>query len=154
MFKLNRMTDYGAVILSVLATQHRFSEGESLTAGDISEKSGLAQATTAKILKTLSQHHIVTSTRGKHGGYVLSKAPEDITVAAIVEAMEGPIAMTACVETSIDPCSSKNSCFLSGNWERLNDAISTALNQITLADLIDPDQYFQPQKSITTMPKH
>lgn len=154
MFKLNRMTDYGAVILSVLATHHRYNNDESLTAGDISAKAGLTQTTTAKILKTLSQHDIVISTRGKNGGYVLNKAPEYISVAAIVEAMEGPIAMTACVETSTDACSSKHSCFLSGNWERVNDAISTALNSITLADLIDPEHHFRADMPLSSLAKH
>ena len=154
MLRLNRMTDYGAVILCVLATQYRFSNGDSLTTGDIAEKSGLTQATTAKVLKTLSHSKIVTSTRGKNGGYVLSRSPELISVAAIVEAMEGPIAMTACVETSIDPCSSKHSCFLSGNWERVNDAISASLNGITLAGLIDPDHHFCAEPAASTLAKH
>ena len=154
MFKLNRMTDYGAVILSALATEWRFNHGASLSATEISEKSGLTQASTAKILKTLSASGLVQSTRGKNGGYVLNAAPEAISVAAIVEAMEGPIAMTACVETSIDPCSSKNSCFLSGNWERVNQAISGALSAITLADLIDPESHFRPISADISTPKH
>ncbi len=154
MLKLNRMTDYGAVILSALAAQWRFNNGESLSAAEISEKSGLAQASTAKILKTLSARGLVTATRGKLGGYVLGHAPEDISVAAIVEAMEGPIAMTACVETSVDPCLSKHSCFLSGNWERVNQAINGALSSISLADLIDPDSHFRPAADVMTTSKH
>ena len=154
MFKLNRMTDYGAVILSALATEWRFNHGSSLSATEISEKSGLTQASTAKILKILSASGLVQSIRGKNGGYVLNAAPEDISVVAIVEAMEGPIAMTACVETSVDPCVSKNSCFLSGNWERVNQAISSALTAITLADLIDPESHFRPIGDAVSTPKH
>ena len=71
-------------------------------------------------------------------------APEEITIAAIVEAMEGPIAMTACVETSLDPCDAKNSCFPSGNWERVNSGDQQRAEGVTLAQMIDPEQLFIP----------
>ncbi|MGU9962151.1 MAG: SUF system Fe-S cluster assembly regulator [Candidatus Puniceispirillales bacterium WSBS_2018_MAG_OTU23] len=142
MIKLNRMTDYGAVVLSILACQWRFSHGVSLSATEISTRSGLGQPSTAKILKMMAAAGLVVSTRGKNGGYLLTSAPEYISVAAIVEALEGPIALTACVETSPDLCASKQSCFLSGNWERVNSAIAGALSSMSLADLIDPERFF------------
>jgi len=102
----------------------------------------------------LASEELVLSVRGKNGGYCLNKKPEEISVAAIIEALEGPIALTACVETSSDPCASKQSCFLSGHWERVNGVIGEALRGMTLADLIDPEQYFkidaaQSRQSIT-----
>jgi FeS assembly SUF system regulator len=154
MLKLNRMTDYGAVILSVLASQWRFNHGVSLSASEISVKSGLSLASTAKILKMLSAGKLVLATRGKHGGYLLTTPPEDISVTALIEAMEGPIALTACVETSTDPCASQHSCFLSGNWEHVNAAINGALSSITIADLIDPDSHFRPATGASPQPKH
>ena len=144
MIKLNRMTDYGAVVLSVLACQWRFDHGVSLSATDVSARCGLSQPSTAKILKMLAGAGLVEATRGKNGGYLLATSPEEISVAAIIEALEGPIALTACVETSTDPCASKQSCFLSGNWEKVNAVIGTALSSMTLADLIDPESYFKP----------
>lgn len=154
MIKLNRMTDYGAVVLSVLAYQWRYAHGESLSATDVSSRSGLTQASTAKILKTLSASHLVSATRGKYGGYVLSVAPEEVSVAAIIEAMEGPIALTSCVETASDPCASKQSCFLGGNWEKVNTVIGNALSSMTLADLIDPESCFQPIQDHDLQPNH
>ncbi|MCE2517987.1 MAG: SUF system Fe-S cluster assembly regulator [Alphaproteobacteria bacterium] len=154
MIKLNRMTDYGAVVLSILAFQWRFEHGVSLSASDISARSGISQASTAKILKMLAAGGLVEATRGKHGGYVLSSAPELVSVAAIIEALEGPIALTACVETSADPCSSRQSCFLSGHWEKVNTAIGSALSAMTLADLIDPEHYFKPAHEQDLQPKH
>jgi FeS assembly SUF system regulator len=145
MIKLNRMTDYAAVVLSVLACQWRFGRGISLPASDISTRCGLSHASTAKILKMLAASGLVSATRGKNGGYLLKSAPEDVSVAAIIEALEGPIALTACVETSAEPCTSKQSCFLSGNWDKVNTAIGHALSSMTLADLIDPENSFTPQ---------
>lgn len=158
MIKLNRMTDYGAVVLSILAFQWRFDHGVSLSANDISSRSGISPASTAKILKMLAASGLVEATRGKHGGYLLAASPEHVSVAAIIEALEGPIALTACVETSADPCSSKHSCFLSGHWEKVNATIASALTAMTLADLIDPDHYFKPASTLEgeqdLQPKH
>ena len=142
MIKLNRMTDYGAVVLSLLAFQYRFSHNAPLSVNEIASKTGLTAASISKILKTLTNAALVASTRGKHGGYCLNKTPEDISVAAIVEALEGPIALTACVETSIEPCNAKQSCFLSGHWERINAVVDDALRGMSLADLINPESYF------------
>jgi FeS assembly SUF system regulator len=149
MLKLNRMTDYGAVILSVLASQWRYDRGESLSAVEIATKSGLGQASVAKILKILAASGLVSASRGKNGGYRLTAPPEEISVSALIEAMEGPIALTACVETSADPCAAQNSCFLSGNWEHINRAINGALSQVTIAHLIDPESHFRPASEMS-----
>ena len=136
------MTDYGAVVMSLLAFQYRFDRNESLSVNEIADKTGLTAASISKILKTLTNAALVSSTRGKNGGYCLSKAPEDISVADIVEALEGPIALTACVETSIEPCNAKQSCFLSGHWEKINTVVDNALRGMSLADLVNPEHYF------------
>ena len=142
MIKLNRMTDYGAVVMSLLAFQYRLDQNQSLSVNEIAHKTGLTAASISKILKILTHSGLVSSTRGKNGGYCLNKTPEDISVAAIIEALEGPIALTACVETSVEPCNAKQSCFLSGHWERVNSVIDEALRAMSLADLINPDHYF------------
>lgn len=142
MIKLNRMTDYGAVVMSLLAFQYRYDQNQSLSVSEVAIKTGLTSASISKILKILAASGLVASTRGKHGGYCLNQPPEDISVAAIIEALEGPIALTACVETSVEPCNAKQSCFLSGHWERVNSVIDDALRAMSLADLINPDHYF------------
>ena len=68
----------------------------------------------------------------------LLRHPEDITLAQVVEAIEGPIALTACVEGAVDPCSVQNGCFMSGNWSRVNKAIHLALSEVSLAELFNP----------------
>ena len=148
MIRLNRMTDYAAVVLSVMASAHHHGEKGSLSTTDISARSGLGQPTVAKIMKQLSQAGLVNATRGKDGGYSLTRAPEAIAVATIIEAMEGPIALTACVETASDPCASRNSCFISGHWERVNTSIADALEAVTLADLTNPEYSFCPHPAV------
>src|SRR3546814_7752350 len=63
---------------------------------------------------------LVTSQRGASGGYVLSAAPDNITVAQIIQAMEGPIALTACVDGATDCCGAEAYCPMRGNWNRVN----------------------------------
>lgn len=156
MIKLNRMTDYAAILLSLLAYERRHDSNVCLSAADISVKTGLSQPTVAKILKMLAAADLVSATRGKSGGYALIEDPSSISVAAIIEALEGPIALTACVETSVDPCASRYSCFLGGNWERVNMAIADALGSVSLADLVNPESLFaqegdhSPSAEITT----
>jgi len=140
--KLNRMTDYAAILLSLLAYELRHDANSCLSAADISGRTGLAQPTVAKILKMLAAAGLVSATRGKSGGYALMLDPASISIAAIIEALEGPIALTACVETSVDSCASRYSCFLGGNWERVNIAIADALGSVTLADLVNPESLF------------
>ena len=91
---------------------------------------------------------LVSATRGKAGGYGLMRDPSSISVAEIIEALEGPIALTACVETSVDSCAARYSCFLGGNWERVNIAIADALGSVTLADLVNPNHLFAQEGDV------
>jgi len=132
MIKLNKMTDYGTVLLSVLASYYAREPMRLLSSVELARKSGLTQTTTQKLLKSLAGTDFVEAERGKTGGYRL-----------IVEALEGPIALTSCVTASLDPCSSRMSCFLGGNWEKINTTISEALQKVSLEDLCHPTSFFQ-----------
>src|SRR3546814_13810948 len=79
---------------------------------------------------------LVTSQRGASGGYVLSAAPDNITVAQIIQAMEGPIALTACVDGATDCCGAEAYCPMRGNWNRVNDAFRQALSSVSLAEMM------------------
>jgi Rrf2 family protein len=91
----------------------------------------------AKVLKTLGRSGLVASIRGANGGYRLADDPRNISVAAIVQAMEGPIALTEC---GLEPglCSHESECSLRGNWQRIGQAVEGALAQLSLADLAEP----------------
>ncbi len=131
MIRLNRLTDYAIVVLSQMAQDRETVR----TATQVSRGTGVPLPTVAKLLKTLARSGILASHRGANGGYTLGYAPEDISVAQIVGALEGPIALTACVDGSDDNCGVESLCPMRGNWNKVNAAIRQALGDISLADM-------------------
>lgn len=131
MFRLNRLTDYGVVVLAQMAQR----QAGVHTAPQLSEATGVPLPTVAKILNCLARENLVNSQRGAAGGYVLERSAADISVAEIVQALEGPIALTACVDGSQISCDAESFCPMRGNWERVNRAIRSALSDVTLADM-------------------
>jgi len=130
-FRLNRLTDYAVVVLSQMS-----ADTTRLTsAHQLSEQAGLPLPTVSKLLNLLSRHGVVASHRGATGGYCLSRRANQISVADIVEAVEGPIALTACAEGSTDPCDVQSLCPMAGNWNEVNRAIRTALDAVSLEDM-------------------
>ena len=138
MLRLNRMTDYAIVVLGALA--HR--RGEVMATAQIAALTGLAQPTVAKVAKHLQGGDLLVTRRGVNGGYLLQGSPEDISLVRIIESIEGPIAVNGCVDGAQDPCAVANCCFMSNQWNKVNAAIRAAIDDITLADLIDPSQLF------------
>lgn len=131
MFRLNRLTDYAVVVMSQMALR-----GETRSAQQISEDTGVPLPTVAKLLNLLGRAKLVTSQRGAAGGYTLSAVPEEIPVAQIIQALEGPIALTACVDGATDTCDAESFCPMRGNWNKVNGAIREALTSVTLADMM------------------
>ncbi len=131
MFRLNRLTDYGVVVL----TQMSRSPDDLRTAPQIARETGVPLPTVAKLLSALAHGHLIESHRGAAGGYTLNRPAEEISVAEIIQALEGPIALTACVEGSADDCDVASLCPMRGNWDRVNKAIYGALSEVTLADM-------------------
>ena len=134
MIRLSKLTDYAVVILAEMAGQ----KGTLLSATALAEKTAMPEPTVGKILKTLARENIVESVRGAHGGYVLNKPARQLMVTDIITAMEGPIALTACVEDSNDNCALSAVCCLQGRWNPVNVAIKTALESVSLADMLAP----------------
>ncbi|HUC62443.1 MAG TPA: SUF system Fe-S cluster assembly regulator [Alphaproteobacteria bacterium] len=130
MIRLNRLTDYAIVVLSQMGR-----DGRMRTAPQLAQETGVPLPTVSKLLKTLAIDGLIVSHRGASGGYVLARPPEAITVTQIVSSLEGPIALTACVEGSGDHCGVEPLCPMRGNWEKVNGAIRGALDKLTLADM-------------------
>lgn len=131
MFRLNRLTDYGVVVLMQMAQ----APARRVSATQLSEESGVPLPTVSKLLNQLARGGVIESTRGATGGYRLSAPAEEITIASVIQALEGPIALTACVEGAHDSCESELICPMRGNWEKVNGAIRRALAGVTLADM-------------------
>ena len=112
--------------------------GETLASGHLATVTKLAQPTVAKVLKMLLAAGLVETQRGVRGGYRLMKILADISLMDIVEAMEGPIAVTDCIEGARQPCDARNCCCMRNHWDHVNLAIRRALLDVTLEDLTNP----------------
>ena len=97
-----------------------------------------------KILKSLTRGGLLDSHRGSQGGYTLNRPPEEINVAEIVGALEGPIAIAECVEESEENCNIERLCPVRGNWQKINEAVKDALASVTLAEMAQPMTFAPP----------
>ena len=132
------MTDYAIVVLGALAHRH----GEVLATAQIASLTGLAQTTVAKVAKRLQACDLLETKRGVNGGYQLTGDPATLSLTMIIEAVDGPIAVNGCVDGAQDPCAVSNCCFMSNQWNKVNDTVRDALDAVSLAELIDPAQLF------------
>ena len=132
MLRLSRMTDYGVAVMCELAQ----TPEKQRSAADVAERIGLAPTTVSKLLKDLGQASLVTSTRGAAGGYRLAQTIDDISIAAVIEALEGPTVLVACLEDGGNGCAVESSCPASGRWDPINAAVRSALEAVTLYDLL------------------
>ena len=131
MLKLSRLTDYAVVVLSRMGQ----SDDPLLSAPGLATRTGLAEPTVAKVLKILAQSDIVEGLRGARGGYRLTRPMLDISLAEVVVAFDGPIALTACVDGGTGSCDSEHLCPVRGRWDPVNHAIRAALAGISVAEL-------------------
>jgi FeS assembly SUF system regulator len=138
MLRVSKLTDYATAVMTVLAAAQDFAAGEPvLSAQDLAERAHLELPTVSKLLKQLAHAQLVESFRGVNGGYRLARAPERISIADIVIAMEGPIGMTEC-SAQVGLCGHESHCGVRVNWQRINQAIAQALAGVTLADMVKP----------------
>lgn len=132
MLRLNRMTDYAMIMLTALAMRDEALVPSAILA----QQTQLNQTTIAKIGKALVQAGVIVAERGVNGGYRLARPASEITATQVIEALEGPIALTACVDGAEEPCATQDGCFLSGHWNQVNGAIRGALDEVTLKSLV------------------
>jgi FeS assembly SUF system regulator len=130
MLRMSRLTDYGMLILTRMAA----AQDDLHTAASLAAQARLGPPTVAKILKCLAHAGLVCSQRGAHGGYRLARPADRITAAEIIEALEGPVAITEC-SAEVHRCELESFCNVGSAWQRINGAIRRALDEITLAQL-------------------
>jgi FeS assembly SUF system regulator len=131
MLRMSKLTDYGIVLLTHLAQ----GGGPPVrTAQELAQASRVPLPTVSKILKGLSHAGIVVSLRGRHGGYSLARAAADISVAAIVEALEGRVSVTECSDAS-GACALEPTCVAKGHWGPISTAIRGTLERLPLSAL-------------------
>ncbi|MDP7040216.1 MAG: SUF system Fe-S cluster assembly regulator [Myxococcota bacterium] len=135
MIRLAKLTDYAIVIATQMAAS---PPGQQITARALAGQVGLALPTVSKILKTLARGGLLEAQRGKGGGYRLKRLPADISVAEIIEGMEGPLALTDCASDESTCCSIRETCSVKGNWQKINHVVHDALRQLSLESMMQP----------------
>ncbi|TVV72239.1 SUF system Fe-S cluster assembly regulator [Sphingomonas solaris] len=133
--RLTSLTDYAVVMLSAAA---RHAPAARLTATLLADETGVPLPTAQKLMGRLAGAGLLHSARGTGGGFVLARDPSAISLADIVEAVEGPIAMTACVEDGRHDCGLEEACRVKPHWSAVNDAVKGALGGVSLATLAAP----------------
>lgn len=134
MIKLSRMADYGVVLMVQLAR----AGTRRTTAGELARTAVLPVPTVSKLLKQLAAAKLLASHRGADGGYRLARDSADISVAEIVAALDGPIALTECMTAEGMICEIEALCPTRINWRRINDALVEALEGVSLAEMARP----------------
>jgi FeS assembly SUF system regulator len=132
--RLSNLADYAIVLLTAAV---RAGEAR-LTASLLAERTGVPLPTAQKLVGRLSAAGLLVSTRGTGGGFRLARAAGAISLADVVEAVEGPIALTACVEAGRHDCGLDHQCLVKPHWGAVNDALRGALAGVSLADLASP----------------
>lgn len=139
------MTDYAILAMVELAR-----DGGKLSAQRIAERTQVETPTVSKVLKLLAQAGLVISSRGANGGYRVARDADDLSVAEIIAAIEGPIAMTECsVEQGL--CTVEHNCSMRSNWQRISLAVARALQDVSLAEMTMPMRFESPALRIATL---
>jgi FeS assembly SUF system regulator len=139
MLRISKLSDYAIVLLSELAVDRT----TSATARSLADATRLSQPTVVKLLKILTRQGVLSSAQGRNGGYALARSPGDITLAEIIEAVDGPIAMSECNRDE-SACGIESNCGTRTHWLYINSAVRQALTAISLRDLIAPPAQIKP----------
>lgn len=140
MLRMSRITDYGIVLLTHLAAS---DAKRTYNARELAEAAHLPLPVVSKILKVLTREGFLVSSRGIKGGYSLARPPEDVSVVDVIDALEGPIALTECGTGS---CEREASCRVRAPWQRINRVVRKSLEDVRLSDLVTPSILFTPHQ--------
>jgi len=144
MLRISKLSDYATALLARMAQL-----GTPISAPALAANTRIPPTTVAKLLKQLAKSELVSATRGVSGGYQLNRAPRLINVAQILTALEGPLALTECSAYDGN-CLRAGFCGTKNHWRKINRALITALETVTLADLATPEYepVFAPRPNV------
>lgn len=144
MIKLGKMTDYAVTLLVQLS---REESDIACSAPELALKTGISEPAVSKVLKQLARAGLLESSRGAAGGYKLAQDPAALSVCSVIEAIEGPISIVACVEGLGEGCKAEGQCPAKGRWDPVNAAIRNALQELTLADMARGSRGMRPSSA-------
>ncbi|ABK46031.1 transcriptional regulator, BadM/Rrf2 family [Magnetococcus marinus MC-1] len=134
MLRLSRMTDYGTLVM-----MHMAKAPERVhSASEIAQHTKLPEPSVRKVLKIMVRAELLCSVRGLKGGYRLAKLPLEISLEALITALEGTaVAITDCCDDEqTDHCEQFDACHMRPHWVVINEAIRHALQGVTVQDLL------------------
>ena len=134
MLRISKLTDYATVLLAALSSE----PASPHSASGLAERTGIAAPTVSKLLKELQRAGLVRSTRGARGGYQLARPASDISAAEIIDAVEGPVALTECASDE-GHCGLEAHCSVGHSWQQVSHAIRRSLAEVPLTTLIARD---------------
>lgn len=147
MLRVGKLADYAVVILHFLGKRPQ----DQFTMDTIAAHTLLPKATVRKLLRTLTNAALVVSRRGAHGGYQIARAPQEISVADAIAAVEGPLTLTECCSSPCD-CGLAPSCDLKGSWPSINHIVMDVLNRVSVADLSRSAALGSPVQLVSAKP--
>jgi FeS assembly SUF system regulator len=137
MLRLSKLSDYGTVIMAHMARE----PARSYSASELAEAVSLGRPTVTKLLKLLAHEQLLVSQRGAKGGYTLARTPAEISIAQIIDAVDGRFGVTEC-SASAGLCTQETVCGVRANWQRINRVIRDTLASVTLGELAGPPLAF------------
>jgi FeS assembly SUF system regulator len=132
--RLSSLADYAVVMMSAAA---RHCGGSRINAAVLAEETGIPLPTVQKLVSRLSAAGLLRSVRGAGGGFRLARPAAAVTLADIIEAVEGPIAMTSCVDSGKHDCGMEGACRVQPHWPVVNQAVRGALAGVSLNALAE-----------------
>jgi FeS assembly SUF system regulator len=132
---MGKLTDYSIVLMRHLALDPLAQYNAQILSAAVE----VPLPTVRKVLKSLSHAGLLTSERGVQGGYSLSRAASTISVAEIITALEGPIALMECVGND-SHCEQESHCNVQDSWTKINNAVFQALDEVKLSDMLIPQR--------------
>ena len=146
MIRVTKLADYGILLMTWLAFRPGREE-ERHTASALAAETGLPSPTVSKLLRMLARADLLEAQRGATGGYRLARSPSDISMADIIAAIEGPIALMECLSDETSDCGVESFCPTRTNWDRINQAIRGALESISLDEMARPQRGWRERMS-------
>lgn len=134
MLRIGKLTDYGIDLLTLFVADKQGFGSTGVSATELASHSGIPLPTVSKVCKSLARAGILVGSRGVNGGYRLAREPREVSVADVVRALEGPIALTECLSKP-GVCSIEQSCGVRTNWNRVNTHVLRSLQSISIADM-------------------
>jgi len=139
--RISTKGDYGLRALIELA--HHYGEPRPVQSGDIASRQKIPESYLEQLLTTLRRAGFIRSVRGPQGGHALIREPSGVRVSEVIEALEGPIMPTDCLDEA-SACARNGGCAQSEMWKDVRDASAGVLDNATIADLAERDRALQP----------